>query len=315
MNAVSKVNPGEHKLEVVKEAPPLAPPPAGSSVPEVIAPAQRRRVSRRVVWMAALPVLIALGGGYVWVTGGRYQETDNANVRQAKVSIATEATGRIVKVAVADNALVKAGDLLFAVDPQPYQIALSQADASLATARLNVEQLGPLIARRSRRSASLPASSTTPRPRTSAPPNSPPRASTPRPISTKPVATSTRPTRSAPPPRRASPARAPRWVATPTSRPTGIPWCCWRKPPATRLPTTWSRPRVRAPADGIVSQASSLKVGQFVTAGTPVCLAGRDGRHLGRGELQGDAAHPHAPGPKGRDRRSTPIPATRSRPP
>jgi membrane fusion protein (multidrug efflux system) len=42
---------------------------------------------------------------------------------------------------VSDNQLVKAGDVLFTIDPQSYQIALSQADAALATARVNVEQL------------------------------------------------------------------------------------------------------------------------------------------------------------------------------
>ena len=28
--------------------------------------------------------LLVVGGGYFWVTGGRYQETENANLRQAK---------------------------------------------------------------------------------------------------------------------------------------------------------------------------------------------------------------------------------------
>ncbi len=57
------------------------------------------------------------------------------------MTVATEAAGRIVEVDIADNATVKAGDKLFVVDPEPYRIALSQADASLAAARLNVDQL------------------------------------------------------------------------------------------------------------------------------------------------------------------------------
>jgi len=36
---------------------------------------------------------------------------------------------------------VKAGAVLFTIDPQPYQIALDQANAALASARVNVEQL------------------------------------------------------------------------------------------------------------------------------------------------------------------------------
>ena len=31
--------------------------------------------------------------------------------------------------------------MLFTIDPQPYQIALDQANAALASARVNVEQL------------------------------------------------------------------------------------------------------------------------------------------------------------------------------
>jgi membrane fusion protein (multidrug efflux system) len=86
-------------------------------------------------------VLLAVGGGYVWVTGGRYQETENANLRQARVSIAADAAGRIVKVDVNDNQPVKKGDELFTIDPAPYRIALAQAEAAVAGARLNVEQL------------------------------------------------------------------------------------------------------------------------------------------------------------------------------
>ncbi|TIS00485.1 MAG: biotin/lipoyl-binding protein, partial [Mesorhizobium sp.] len=45
------------------------------------------------------------------------------------------------QVGIADNQTVKAGDLLFVIDPEPYKIALAQADAAVAAARLNVEQL------------------------------------------------------------------------------------------------------------------------------------------------------------------------------
>lgn len=130
MNAVAKVNEDSAKVELAaaSQLPPAAPEPA---------PKKRGRL----VLMAALPLALVVGGGYFWVTGGRYQETENANLRQAKVNIASEAAGRIVKVDVADNTTVKAGDVLFEVDPEPYRIALAQADAALAAARLNVEQL------------------------------------------------------------------------------------------------------------------------------------------------------------------------------
>ena len=133
MNAVAKVNEDSEKVELKTAA---AQPQAAAPVR---APAPRKR--GRFLLMAALPLALVAGGGYYWVTGGRYQETENANLRQARVNIASEAAGRIVKVDIADNSHVSAGDILFEVDPEPYRILLSQADAALAAARLNVEQL------------------------------------------------------------------------------------------------------------------------------------------------------------------------------
>jgi membrane fusion protein (multidrug efflux system) len=81
------------------------------------------------------------GGAYFWLTGGRYEDTDNAYVQQSKVSLSADIAGRITSVNVGENQPVKAGTVLFTIDPQPYQIALDQANAALATARVNVEQL------------------------------------------------------------------------------------------------------------------------------------------------------------------------------
>ncbi|MDH4985533.1 HlyD family secretion protein [Aminobacter anthyllidis] len=134
MNAVAKVNEDSAKTE-------LESPAAAQLQQAVPAPAPAPKKRGRFVLTAALPLAMVVGGGYFWVTGGRYQETENANLRQAKVNIASEAAGRIVKVDVADNTTVKAGDVLFEVDPEPYKIALAQSDAALAAARLNVEQL------------------------------------------------------------------------------------------------------------------------------------------------------------------------------
>ncbi|MEQ1944131.1 HlyD family secretion protein [Mesorhizobium sp. VNQ89] len=140
MNAVAKiktdVSESKPSTPVVTPAPvALAPEPAPAT------PAAKPKRSRRTVLMLAVPLALAAGGGYMWLAGGRYEETENANLRQAKVTVAAEAAGRIVEVDIADNASVKAGDKLFVVDPEPYRIALAQADAALAAARLNVEQL------------------------------------------------------------------------------------------------------------------------------------------------------------------------------
>jgi membrane fusion protein (multidrug efflux system) len=124
---------------------PLAEKPApqieAAAPAEPAAPVKKKRNTRRLVLMASVPVILVAIGGYFYLTGGRYQDTDNAYVQQAKVSLSADVAGRIESVSVSDNQLVKAGDVLFAIDPAPYQIALAQADAALATARVNVEQL------------------------------------------------------------------------------------------------------------------------------------------------------------------------------
>ncbi|RWX64039.1 HlyD family secretion protein [Mesorhizobium sp. M4B.F.Ca.ET.089.01.1.1] len=147
MNAVAKVDEKITRLEREAPAQPVAEAPAQPAVaPAELAPSpqpapKKQRRAGRFLLMVALPAALLAGGAYVWVTGGRYQETENANLQQAKVSIASDTAGRIVKVGIADNQLVKQGDVLFAVDPESYRIALAQADAAVATARLNVEQL------------------------------------------------------------------------------------------------------------------------------------------------------------------------------
>lgn len=143
MNAVAKVEENVTKLEMEAPSQPAAAPVAVTPPPMQPAPAasRKKRGPGRFILMVVLPLVLVAAGGYVWVTGGRYQETENANLQQAKVSIASDIAGRVVQVDIADNQLVKKGDVLFTIDPEPSRIALAQADASVAAARLNVEQL------------------------------------------------------------------------------------------------------------------------------------------------------------------------------
>jgi multidrug efflux system membrane fusion protein len=50
------------------------------------------------------------------------------------VSIQPQVSGRIVKIHFSDGADVKVGDLLFTIDPRPYQAQLNEAEANLAAA-------------------------------------------------------------------------------------------------------------------------------------------------------------------------------------
>lgn len=104
-------------------------------------PRPRKKGSKRRIAMIVVPLVLVVGGGYFYLTGGRYEDTDNAYVNQAIVSLSPDVAGRIVDVDVKENEPVKAGQVLFHIDPAPYKIALQQAEAQLAAARVNVNQL------------------------------------------------------------------------------------------------------------------------------------------------------------------------------
>jgi membrane fusion protein, multidrug efflux system len=56
-----------------------------------------------------------------------HPRTDDASVRANFIEIAPEVSGRLVQLPVKDNAFVRKGDLLFYIDPRPYEYALQQA--------------------------------------------------------------------------------------------------------------------------------------------------------------------------------------------
>ncbi|HEV7717438.1 MAG TPA: HlyD family secretion protein [Arsenicitalea sp.] len=144
MNASAKP-PVQGQAQVVKlptsEAPKPAQPGPTSTAPAPEAPVKKKRNLRRLALMILVPLLLIAGGAYSWLTGGRYEDTDNAYVKQPKVALSADVAGRITEVDAKDNQPVKAGEVVFRVDPTPYQIALDQANASLAAARQSVEQL------------------------------------------------------------------------------------------------------------------------------------------------------------------------------
>jgi hypothetical protein len=97
--------------------------------------------TRKLLLMFSLPVLLAAGGLWWWMGSGTSVSTDNAYVQQDVVSISPEVGGTIVEVAVRENQRVRAGELLFRVDPELFRIALAQADADIAAAEARVTTL------------------------------------------------------------------------------------------------------------------------------------------------------------------------------
>jgi membrane fusion protein (multidrug efflux system) len=107
--------------------------------------AHNRRLARRRFWrrilLPAIPLLVLLGAGYLYATGGRFVGTDNAYVRAHMVSVSADISARVTQVLVHENEPVVAGQPLFELDKEPLQIALDQATANLENVRNNIVAL------------------------------------------------------------------------------------------------------------------------------------------------------------------------------
>ena len=100
-------------------------------------------LKRRILlgrFIGTLIVLSALITGIlVWRINYQHPRTNDAMVRANIVGIAPEVNGRIVELHVEDNQYVKQGDLLYVIDPRPYQAKLAQARAELLVAEKDVD--------------------------------------------------------------------------------------------------------------------------------------------------------------------------------
>ncbi|MCL4671798.1 MAG: HlyD family secretion protein [Sphingomonadaceae bacterium] len=121
------------------EADPMLP---AMQAEEAAPPAKPRRRWGRLALMLSLPLALVVGALLYWQSLQGKVSTDNAYLKQEKVAISAEVGGRIIDVRVREDQLVRAGDLLFRIDPEPYRLQIAQADAAIAGAQANVTALG-----------------------------------------------------------------------------------------------------------------------------------------------------------------------------
>lgn len=100
----------------------------------------------RMVLMILGPVAAVAGGLWYWFGNPGVVETDNAYIKQDIVAVAGEVSGLITQVKVRDNQHVKAGDVLFTIDPSTFNATVQQADAQIATAQARVTALNADVA-------------------------------------------------------------------------------------------------------------------------------------------------------------------------
>ncbi|MFA5983460.1 MAG: biotin/lipoyl-binding protein [Methylococcaceae bacterium] len=97
----------------------------------------RMRLGRLIGILIVLGAVVA--GMLVWRINYQHPRTNDAMVQANIVGIAPEVSGRIVALHVKDNQYVKQGELLYLIDPRPYQAKLAQARAELQLAEKDVD--------------------------------------------------------------------------------------------------------------------------------------------------------------------------------
>jgi membrane fusion protein (multidrug efflux system) len=123
-----------------KAAPPAKPRTKIAAEPRRRLMAGMRRY-RRVLLLVVLPLVALLAGITFYLNGGRYVTTDDAYVGAQKVLITPDISGKIISVAVKEGQTVAAGDVMFQIDPVPFQLALAQARAKLDDAKTSHDTL------------------------------------------------------------------------------------------------------------------------------------------------------------------------------
>ncbi|MBC2689001.1 MULTISPECIES: HlyD family secretion protein [Pseudomonas] len=106
-------------------------PPPAAKAPEPAA----EPVNKGIKWVV---LLIVLSLAWYLLADRFTPYTQQARVGAFVIPVASEVAGRVIKVNVRNNQDVKAGDVLFEVDPQPYQIAVDRARADLESTRRQI---------------------------------------------------------------------------------------------------------------------------------------------------------------------------------
>ena len=114
-------------------------PPESRQVPqEARKPAHKRKLLAGVVGVAVLAALLVFG--IPWVKAMlNTVSTDDAFVNGHVTFVAPRVPGQISRVLVDDNNRVHKGDLLAALDKEPYRVAVSERQAAVDTAKADLQ--------------------------------------------------------------------------------------------------------------------------------------------------------------------------------
>ncbi len=103
--------------------------------------ARERSKSRRNTLIVIAVLVLIVGGLFLWRYLGSYESTDDAQVDVHLSPVSARVSGYVIKVNAGDNQWVQKGDVLVEIDPKDYEVAVEQAQASLASAEATAESL------------------------------------------------------------------------------------------------------------------------------------------------------------------------------
>ena len=99
---------------------------------------KRRNTVAKLISLAIIGVG-AVVAVYALHRGSTHPSTDDASIDADLVHVAATVGGRIIDIPVSENVSVKKDDLLFRIDPAPYELAVAQTRADLEIAKATLE--------------------------------------------------------------------------------------------------------------------------------------------------------------------------------
>ena len=117
---------------------------AGAKVSELpqSSPRRQKRWLRgliRFVLMLVIPATGVIYGAGIWAESLRYISTENAYVKSHVLAVSADVSGRVVEINTHDNQAISKGDILFRIDPHPFQLEVDAVLAQMDDVRLQIK--------------------------------------------------------------------------------------------------------------------------------------------------------------------------------
>jgi membrane fusion protein, multidrug efflux system len=114
--------------------------PIGTGVGPGRAPGRRRK-TRRIILFAVLGLVVIVSSVLLYRHFAAWESTDDAQIDGYIYPVSSRVSGYVTRVLVDDNQYVKAGTVLVQLDPKDYDVAVANANATLANDRASAAAL------------------------------------------------------------------------------------------------------------------------------------------------------------------------------